>query len=173
MRRALQDKRSEADQPLVASHFDRGNKEHDAAPTGQQLSCELLAFAVMHQSFRARVYVMRHGVVQHALRLLSAPQRFLQLAPVRLLQAAFGSKDEAYHRYLVKCGFFTPLLRAFEQSVRPPALGGNLLVSAVLQALAGWLRRYRGCRALDGLGWGASWALPQAFSIGGWSRGRV
>mmetsp|Transcript_126581 Transcript_126581/g.364093 ORF Transcript_126581/g.364093 Transcript_126581/m.364093 type:complete len:857 (-) Transcript_126581:405-2975(-) len=129
--------RGALDELTAALRTDATNKNSRGPCTlfGQQLSCELLAFAVLHHGFRARAYVMRHGVLQHTMRLLSSPQRFLQLAPVRLLQAAIGSKDDAYHRYLAKCGFFGPLLHAFELSVRPPALGGNLLVSATLQVL--------------------------------------
>jgi len=101
----------------------------------QQLCCELLAFAVTHHGYRARAYVMRHGVAQQAMRLLSVPQRFLQLAPVRLLRAIVDTKDDAYHRYLTKSGIFGSLLVAFQQSVVSPALGGNLLVSATLEVL--------------------------------------
>lgn len=102
---------------------------------GQQLSCELLAFAVGHHGYRARAYVMRHGVAQQAMRLLGVPQRFLQLAPVRLLRAIVATKDDVYHRYLVKTGLFASLFRAFQLSLIAPALGGNLLVSATLEVL--------------------------------------
>jgi len=74
-------------------------------------------------------------VAQQAMRLLSVPQRFLQLAPVRLLRAIVDTKDDAYHRYLTKSGIFGSLLVAFQQSVVSPALGGNLLVSATLEVL--------------------------------------
>jgi protein phosphatase-4 regulatory subunit 3 len=102
---------------------------------GQQLACELLAFAVAHHGYRARAYIMRHGLAQHAMRLLGVPHRFLQLAPVRLLRAIVATKDDAYHRYLCKSGMFASLLRAFQHSLRSPALGGNLLVSATLEVL--------------------------------------
>lgn len=102
---------------------------------GQQLSCELLGFAVAHHCYRARAYIMRHGVAQQAMRLLLVPQRFLQLAPVRLLRAIVDTKDDAYHRYLTKSGIFASLFIAFQQSVSAPALGGNLLVSATLEVL--------------------------------------
>lgn len=102
---------------------------------GQQLSCELLAFAVAHHGYRARAYVMRHGVAQQAMRLLALPQRFLQLAPVRLLRAIVATKDDAYQRYLVKTGVFASLFRALQNSLAAPALGGNLLVSATLEVL--------------------------------------
>merc|ERR1711920_1154160 len=102
---------------------------------GQQLSCELLAFVVGHHGYRARAYVMRHGVAQQAMRLLALPQRFVQLAPVRLLRAIVATKDDAYHRYLVKSGLFCSLFRVFQDSLAAPALGGNLLVSATLEVL--------------------------------------
>merc|ERR1711920_386122 len=102
---------------------------------GQQLSCELLAFVVGHHGYRARAYVTRHGVAQQAMRLLALPQRFVQLAPVRLLCAIVATKDDAYHRYLVKSGLFCSLFRVFQDSLAAPALGGNLLVSATLEVL--------------------------------------
>lgn len=102
---------------------------------GQQLVCDLLAFAVTNHGYRSKIYVVRHGVAQQAARLLSAPQRFLQLAPIRLIKAMVISKDDAYHRYLTKNGVFAPLLRNFQLSCRPPALGGNLVVSATLELM--------------------------------------
>eukprot|EP00933_Yihiella_yeosuensis_P037974 TRINITY_DN31962_c0_g1_i1.p1 TRINITY_DN31962_c0_g1~~TRINITY_DN31962_c0_g1_i1.p1 ORF type:complete len:811 (-),score=159.56 TRINITY_DN31962_c0_g1_i1:152-2584(-) len=99
----------------------------------KQLVCELVAFAISRHGYRAKVYVIRHGLAQQASRLLSAPQRYLQLAAVRVLRAIVGTKDEAYHRYLMKAGVFTPLMKSFEQCLLPPALGSGLMVSAVLE----------------------------------------
>jgi len=101
----------------------------------QQLVCELLAFAVAHHGYRARVYVMRHGLAQQAGRLLASPQRFLQLAPVRFIRAMIMTKDDAYHRYIIKSGLFGPLMRNLQISLAPPALGGNLIVSATLELI--------------------------------------
>lgn len=101
----------------------------------QQLVCELVAFAISRHGYRAKVYVIRHGLAQQAARLLCVPQRFLQLAAVRVLRAIVGTKDEAYHRYLMKNGLFAPLLKSFEQCLLPPALGSNLMVSATLELL--------------------------------------
>ena len=101
----------------------------------QQLVCELLAFIVVHHGYRARIFVIRFGIAQQAARLLSAPQRFLQLAPVRLLRAIVGTKDDAYHRYLTKNGLFALLMKNFQLSLQPPALGGNLFISATLDLL--------------------------------------
>jgi len=102
---------------------------------GRQLVCELLAFTVTHHGFRAKAYILRHGVMQQAMRLMAASQRFLQLAPVRLLRSIVGTKDDGYHRYVAKNGLFAPLLRSFQQCLQPPALGGNLLISVTLEVL--------------------------------------
>lgn len=102
---------------------------------GQQICCELLSFAIMQHGYRAKTYVMRHGTPGQAARLFGSPHRFLQLAPIRLVRAMVISKDDVYHRYVVKNGLFAPMLNAFQQCLRPPALGGNLLVSAVLEVL--------------------------------------
>lgn len=116
-------------------------QEEEALPAGpaaayrQQVICELLAFAVVCHGYRARVYLIRHGLVQRAMRLMAAPQRFLQLAPVRLLRALVGAKDEVYHRYLAKNSLFAPLLQSFQQCLQPPCLGGNLVVSTTLEML--------------------------------------
>jgi len=123
------------DELVAPLRADAGKPLGPPACFGQQLVCELLAFAVMNHGFRAKIYVMRHGLAQQAMRLMVAPQRFLQLAPVRLLRSIVCTKDDAYHRYLTKNGLFTPLMRNFQQSLQPPALGGNLLVSMTLEML--------------------------------------
>lgn len=100
-----------------------------------QLVCEIVAFSIARHGYRAKVYVIRHGLAQQAARLLAAPQRYLQLAAVRVFRAIVGTKDEAYHRYLTKNGLMAPLLKSFEESLAPPALGSNLLVSSTLELL--------------------------------------
>eukprot|EP00930_Biecheleria_cincta_P081401 TRINITY_DN7031_c0_g2_i1.p1 TRINITY_DN7031_c0_g2~~TRINITY_DN7031_c0_g2_i1.p1 ORF type:complete len:812 (+),score=195.25 TRINITY_DN7031_c0_g2_i1:129-2564(+) len=100
-----------------------------------QLVCEIVAFAIARHGYRGKVYFIRHGLAQQASRLLSAPQRYLQLAAVRVFRAIVGTKDEAYHRYLTKNGLMAPLLKSFEDSLAPPALGSNLLVSSTLELL--------------------------------------
>jgi protein phosphatase-4 regulatory subunit 3 len=101
-----------------------------------QLICEILAFAVTHHGYRARVYIARHGIGQQACKLFSDEKnRSQQLAPIRLLKAMVASKDESYHRYITKHGLFAPLMRSFQESLAPPGLGGNLLVSATLELL--------------------------------------
>ncbi|CAE7456167.1 smek1 [Symbiodinium natans] len=88
----------------------------------QQLVCEIIAFAVSKHGYRAKVFVIRHGIGQQ-LGCASVPQKYLQLAAVRVLRAFVGTKDEAYMRYVTKNGFLSQLLRSFEQCISPPALG--------------------------------------------------
>jgi len=78
---------------------------------------------------------MHHSLLQHVVRLLDAPQRFLQLAPVRVFRAMLATKDDAYYRHLVENDAFGPLLWRFQQSLQPPALGSGLFVSASLELL--------------------------------------
>ena len=40
-----------------------------------------------------QVYVIRHGLGQQVCRLLSAPQKYLQCAAVRVLRAIIGTKE--------------------------------------------------------------------------------
>lgn len=101
----------------------------------QQLICEIVAFAVLKHGYRAKVYVIRHGLGQQVCRLLSAPQKYLQLAAVRVLRAIIGTKDEAYVRYVSKNNLLTLLLQSFEKCIMPPALGANLMASATLELL--------------------------------------
>lgn len=101
----------------------------------QQLVCEIVAFAVVKHGYRAKVYVIRHGLGQQVCRLLSAPQKYLQLAAVRVLRAIIGTKDEAYVRYVSKNNLLTLLLQSFERCIMPPALGTNLMASATLEVL--------------------------------------
>jgi len=101
-----------------------------------QLICEILAFAVTHHGYRSRVYIARHSIGQQACKLFSDEKnRSQQLAPIRLLKAMVATKDESYHRYITKHGLFAPLMRSFQESLQPPGLGGNLLVSATLELL--------------------------------------
>eukprot|EP00418_Pyrodinium_bahamense_P096986 CAMPEP_0179048926 /NCGR_PEP_ID=MMETSP0796-20121207/19954_1 /TAXON_ID=73915 /ORGANISM="Pyrodinium bahamense, Strain pbaha01" /LENGTH=912 /DNA_ID=CAMNT_0020745397 /DNA_START=79 /DNA_END=2817 /DNA_ORIENTATION=- len=127
--------RGALDELVAPLRADAGKPVGPSACFGQQLICELLAFAVTNHGFRAKIYVMRHGLAQQAMRLMAAQQRFLQLAPVRLLRAIVGTKDDAYHRYLTKNGLFAPLMREFQHGLQFPALGGNLLVSMALETL--------------------------------------
>lgn len=101
----------------------------------QQLVCEIVAFAVVKHGYRAKVYVIRHGLGQQVCRLLSAPQKYLQLAAVRVLRAIIGTKDTAYVRYVSKNNLLTLLLQSFERCIMPPALGTNLMASATLELL--------------------------------------
>lgn len=118
-------------QPLREALPSRGPMRYS-----HQLICELVAFAVSNHGYRARLYIARHGLGQQIVKLFANEKnRSLQLAPIRLLKAMVASKDDAYHRYLTKHGLFAPLMRSFQQSVTPPALGGNLLVSATLELL--------------------------------------
>lgn len=102
---------------------------------GRQIVCELLTFAVTHHGDRSKTYVIRHGIARHAARIMASPQRFLQLAPIRLIKAMVVSRDDAYHQDLAQSGLFVPLFWNFQVSLQPPALGGNLVVSATLELL--------------------------------------
>mmetsp|Transcript_50764 Transcript_50764/g.121316 ORF Transcript_50764/g.121316 Transcript_50764/m.121316 type:complete len:754 (-) Transcript_50764:94-2355(-) len=101
----------------------------------QQLVCEIVAFAVVKHGYRAKVYVIRHGLGQQVCKLLFAPQKYLQLAAVRVLRAIIGTKDEAYLRYVSKNNLLAQLLQSFERCIMPPALGTNLMASATLELL--------------------------------------
>eukprot|EP00438_Fugacium_kawagutii_P024611 Skav227270 [mRNA] locus=scaffold3803:38675:61201:- [translate_table: standard] len=83
----------------------------------QQLVCEIVAFAVVKHGYRAKVYVIRHGLGQQVCRLLSAPQKYLQLAAVRVLRAIIGTKEATAAIRLAKGG------------------GTNLMASATLELL--------------------------------------
>lgn len=100
-----------------------------------QLACELLSFAILHHGHRAKTFVAKHGLADQVAWMFAAPHRFLQLAPVRLIRAMVNTKDDAYHRMLTKSGIFEALVRHLNESMQPPALGGNLFVSAVCELL--------------------------------------
>eukprot|EP00928_Gymnodinium_smaydae_P001812 TRINITY_DN10651_c0_g1_i1.p1 TRINITY_DN10651_c0_g1~~TRINITY_DN10651_c0_g1_i1.p1 ORF type:complete len:838 (+),score=156.64 TRINITY_DN10651_c0_g1_i1:187-2700(+) len=129
--------RNDAMNELVAPLRELNDSAGSARPSeyAQQLVCELLAFAVTNHGYVARVYVMRHGVAQLVVRLMTTPHRFLQLAPLRFMRAMIQTKDDAYHKYIVKSGLLSPLMKNLQQSLQPPALGGNLVVGATLELL--------------------------------------
>lgn len=108
---------------------------NSSAAFGLQLVCELLAFATLHHGHRAKTFFTNHGLAQKASLLLEAPQRFLQLAPIRLVRAMVMTKDDAYHRLLSKSTIFGAALESLRECLRPPALGGSLMVSAIVELL--------------------------------------
>jgi len=120
---------------LVAILRPEGRQSTPQVCFAKQLACEIVAFAIARHGYRAKVFVIRQEVAQHAVQLLSAPQRFLQLAAVRVLRAIVGTKDEAYLRYIISNKLLTPVMKCFEENLAPPSLGINLMASAVLELL--------------------------------------
>merc|ERR1740121_2584423 len=108
---------------------------NSSACFGIQLACELIAFAIMHHGFRAKGYVTRGNLAEPLGRLVSSGQRFMQLAPVKLLRVMVATGDDVYLRFVAKSGLLAPVLRAFRRSLQPPAIGGGLFVSSVLGLL--------------------------------------
>lgn len=113
----------------------RQDAEAQCSMFGMQNVYELLTLAVAQHGDWSKTYVLRHGLTQHTVRLMASPHRYLQLAPLRLIKAMVASRDEAYHRNLAESGVFAPLLENFRLSLQPPALGGNMVVSATLELL--------------------------------------
>lgn len=75
-------------------------------------------------------------------RLAASEKSFVQLAPVRLLRAVVGTRDDVYIRWVVRSGLLGPICEAFHRSLQPLSLGGGAVVSAVL-ALLEYIRSAR------------------------------
>jgi len=100
-----------------------------------QLVCDLLAFAIAMHGFRAKGFIIRGDFAGPLRRLAASEQRFVQMAPVRLLRTILGTRDDVYLRWVIRSGLFGPIFRAFHCNLCPLSLGGGALVSAVLALL--------------------------------------
>ncbi|CAK8999377.1 unnamed protein product [Durusdinium trenchii] len=101
-----------------------------------QAICELLAFAVMSHGQRPERLIKEQNLACKAVFVAAATgQRYLQLAPIRLVKAMVKAQDHIYLYHMNDTGLFGLLLKTVEQSLRPPALGGGLLASATSDLL--------------------------------------
>jgi len=81
----------------------------------QNQVCEVLAFCVQSHGYRIKYFILRHNVVQKALRHVSSSGKatHLTMAVIRFVRACVGLKDEFYNRHMIKNNLFEPLMVAF------------------------------------------------------------
>eukprot|EP00445_Apocalathium_hangoei_P013248 CAMPEP_0203888528 /NCGR_PEP_ID=MMETSP0359-20131031/32123_1 /ASSEMBLY_ACC=CAM_ASM_000338 /TAXON_ID=268821 /ORGANISM="Scrippsiella Hangoei, Strain SHTV-5" /LENGTH=655 /DNA_ID=CAMNT_0050809741 /DNA_START=50 /DNA_END=2013 /DNA_ORIENTATION=+ len=112
-------------------------KSNASVAFGAQLACELLGFAVTHHGFKAKGFITRYGNLAEPLsQLVSSEQRFLQLAPLRLLRVMVSTADEIYIRFIQRSGLLAPVMRGLQRGLQPPTIGGGgAFISAALGLL--------------------------------------
>lgn len=98
-----------------------------------QTICELLAFAVASHGRRPETLITSNNLASKAIGVAkSTTQKYLQLAPIRLVKAMVRAPDHMYLFHMIDTGIFGSILEIVEESYKPPALGGGLLASAAL-----------------------------------------
>eukprot|EP00435_Cladocopium_sp_Y103_P027817 s1778_g6.t2 len=101
-----------------------------------QTICELLAFAVASHGQRPEALIKKNSLAQKALVVAAASgQKYLQLAPIRLVKAMTKAEDHMYLFHMLDTGIFGLILKILEQSCQPPSMGGGLLAAAVSELL--------------------------------------
>ena len=99
-----------------------------------QTICELLAFAVAHHGRRPETLITSNNLASKAIRVArSATQRYLLLAPIRLVKAMVSAEDHMYLFHMIDAGIFGSILEIIEESYKPPYMGGGMLASSAIE----------------------------------------
>lgn len=68
----------------------------------------LLAFGIPMHTYFVKNYVMRHSLLQQAMKQVESDKSVLVLAALRLLRVVIGLKNEFYNRHVIKCSLLSP-----------------------------------------------------------------
>lgn len=99
-----------------------------------QTICELLAFAVAHHGRRPETLITSNNLASKAIGIArSATQRYLLLAPMRLVKAMVSAEDHMYLFHMIDAGIFGSILEIIEESYKPPYMGGGMLASSAIE----------------------------------------
>jgi len=99
-----------------------------------QTICELLAFAVAGHGRRPETLITSNNLASKAIGIArSATQRYLLLAPIRLVKAMVSAEDHMYLFHMIDAGIFGSILEIVEESYKPPHMGGGMLASAAIE----------------------------------------
>jgi hypothetical protein len=91
--------------------------------------CDILAFCIVHHTYRIKNFLLRQNVVENVVNLATIRDKPLTLAVIRFFRAFVGMKDDFYNRHIIKHELFGPILSVFLQN----GSKYNLLNSAVLE----------------------------------------
>ena len=75
---------------------------NSAIATSRRILLEVFSLCVHGHTYRMKYFIMRNNVISRALRVLRAPHRHLHVSAIKFLRAILATKDEFYHRHIVK-----------------------------------------------------------------------
>ncbi|KAK6336265.1 Platinum sensitivity protein [Orbilia brochopaga] len=90
---------------------------------------ELLCFFVRHHLFRNKYFILTENIAPRVAQLLSAKEKFVQLAALKFFRACVQLNDEFYNRQLIKNKLLEPILNIVIETMPKD----NLLNSACLE----------------------------------------
>ncbi|KAK6335928.1 Platinum sensitivity protein [Orbilia blumenaviensis] len=90
---------------------------------------ELLCFFVRHHLFRNKYFILSENIAPRVAQLLSASEKFVQLAALKFFRACVQLNDEFYNRQLTKNKLLEPILNIVIETMPKD----NLLNSACLE----------------------------------------
>ncbi|KAK6532849.1 Platinum sensitivity protein [Arthrobotrys megalospora] len=90
---------------------------------------ELLCFFVRHHLFRNKYFILSENIAPRVAQLLTASEKFVQLAALKFFRACVQLNDEFYNRQLIKNKLLEPILNIVIETMPKD----NLLNSACLE----------------------------------------
>eukprot|EP00467_Chlorarachnion_reptans_P011462 CAMPEP_0114512192 /NCGR_PEP_ID=MMETSP0109-20121206/14832_1 /TAXON_ID=29199 /ORGANISM="Chlorarachnion reptans, Strain CCCM449" /LENGTH=755 /DNA_ID=CAMNT_0001691835 /DNA_START=404 /DNA_END=2671 /DNA_ORIENTATION=+ len=96
---------------------------------------ELFSMCAKQHSYRAKRYILDHGILQKAVKLVGSEKRMV-LSVIRLIRTCIGSKDEAYAKLISRDRLFDPIIELFVKN----GARYNLLNSNVIE-MCEWIYR--------------------------------
>lgn len=89
---------------------------------------EMFSMCAKQHGYRAKQFVLGHGVLQKAVKLVALGDRHLILSAIRLLRTCLGTKDPAYSRYVVQHKLLDPIIDLFvSNGARYNILNSNVI----------------------------------------------
>jgi len=88
---------------------------------------ELLSHFVVNHGFRVKYFLLNSPLLKKILKLLKCKDKYLGLAVLRFFRAIVSSKDQFYHRHIVKEDLLRPIVETFFENEKY-----NLVNSAII-----------------------------------------
>ena len=100
-----------------------------AISTSRRFLLDIFSLCVHGHTYRMKYFIMRNSVIARTLRVLESPHRQLHVGAVKFVRTVLATKDEFYHRHIVKLDLLRPVLEALTSSAKKD----NLISSAIAE----------------------------------------
>ena len=100
-----------------------------AVSTSRRFLLDIFSLCVHGHTYRMKYFIMRNSVIARTLRILESPHRQLHVGAVKFVRTVLATKDEFYHRHIVKLDLLRPVLEALTSSAKKD----NLISSAIAE----------------------------------------